>query len=60
MMCYRGRTFCPFWMGCKLGSECSLALTSEVQAAAKEWWGSDEAPICTYVTKPTCFIEEDK
>ena len=58
MMCYRARTFCPFWKECKLGSECPRALTSEVKESAEQWWGSDEAPICTYATKPSCFVED--
>ena len=59
MMCYRDRTYCTFWKECKLGPECSRALTSEVEEAAHKWWGGEGAPISTYVDKPKCF-EEDK
>ena len=55
MICYRDRTFCPFWKDCRLGSECSRALTQEVKDAAAKWWGDENPPIAFYVDEPDCF-----
>ena len=61
MLCYKDRTFCPYWEECKDGKTCPRALTSEVYADAKKWWGffksEDEVPICTWAEKPDCFIK---
>jgi hypothetical protein len=61
MLCYRDRTFCTFYKECKIGEECSVALTDEVQEAADKWWKSFNSDhptqIMIYGTKPECFIE---
>ena len=56
-MCYKDKTFCPY-ESCKLFRSCSRALTKEVKASAKEWWGKDDPPICVYSERPSCFIRE--
>jgi hypothetical protein len=59
MICYRDRTFCPFWKDCADGKDCTRALTDEIIAAARVWWKSfsskDEAPICQFAEKPECW-----
>lgn len=61
MMCYRDRTFCPFFSSCSDAAICNRALTDEVKAEAKKWWGPEgEAPICIYLDKPKCYIEREK
>jgi hypothetical protein len=55
MICYKDRTFCPFWAECESGPKCPSALTGEVAEGAAKWWGSDEAPISMYMSKPKCF-----
>lgn len=44
MICYLGKTFC-------VADPCTCPpgrkLTAEILAAAKTWWGSDDAPIST-------------
>lgn len=59
MLCYRDRTYCNFSCNCKHESTCNRALTADVLAAAKKWWGSNDAPICMYVDKPKCFEEKE-
>jgi len=53
MMCFADKTFCPF-LECK-NTACNRRLTAEVKAAAKRWFGSDDAPISYYAEKPDCF-----
>jgi len=59
MICYRDRTYCPFYEGCAKGQECYMALTPQVREAAIKWWGSEDAPICQYVNKPECFTTKE-
>lgn len=62
MMCYKDKTFCPFWRLCKNGYKCDRALTDKVIAGAEKWWGKPGAPICQYAEFPDCFVrwfEED-
>ena len=42
MLCYKDKTFCS--VKCD-ELKCSRNLTEEVRKAAREWWGSDNAPI---------------
>ena len=58
MICYKDKTFCPFYKACKESKQCGRALTDDVIKAAHAWWGSDEAPICVYGEKPDCFKEK--
>ena len=57
MVCFRDATFCPF-SDCATFGDCPRAATEEVKAAAREWWGSDDAPICVYMEQPKCYKEE--
>lgn len=57
MICYKDKTFCPFWENCKDSSTCCLALTPEVIEAA-ESWGDSGIPIATYSSEPKCFKEK--
>lgn len=57
-MCYKDMTFCTFFEKCKDRDKCGRALTPEIQKAAEEWWGSKDAPFCTFVEKPECFKHE--
>lgn len=56
MMCYKDMTFCTFYKECDAGSNCSRALTKEVEEGDKRWWGNDNAPISKFVDKPECFV----
>lgn len=58
MMCYRDRTFCPFYAECGDGDGCRAALTQQVKDDAKKWWGNEDAPIAVYTDKPQCFKED--
>jgi hypothetical protein len=60
MICYRDRTFCPFYTDCKHGDVCGRALTPEVRVAADIWWGKADAPIAVYMDKPECWTERSK
>ncbi len=55
MMCFRDRSYCPFWENCKKGVICDRALTQKVKDDAEEWWGSPNAPIDVYTSNPKCF-----
>lgn len=56
MICFRDRTYCPYWTICKNGQSCNRALTDNVKAAAERWWGKPGAPICVYSEAPECFV----
>ena len=62
MLCYRDRTFCPFYEDCTRASECDRPLTDKVKDAAKAWWDGceGEPPIATYVEKPECHSDNKK
>lgn len=57
MMCYKDRTFCPFYKICAKGSRCHSALTEQVHKDAIKWWGTDEPPIMQYVSPlEVCYV----
>jgi len=64
-MTYRDMTFCR-GDGCQNFSTCFRALTPEVEQKAKEWWGSDDAPISQFMLPKQleCYVaplsREDK
>ena len=60
MICYRDKTFCPFYLECIDGKDCTAALTLKVEEDAKKWWGKDNPPISVYLYKPDCFEENNK
>ena len=51
MICYKDRSFCS--APCKTFT-CSRQFTDEIHLAAREWWGSDEAPIALSDFSKTC------
>ena len=57
MICFRDRTFCPFYEKCGDGLACPRALTPQIIEKAKEWWCKDGAPIARFAEKPECFIK---
>jgi hypothetical protein len=59
MICYKDRTFCPFYKGCADGNNCSAALTDRIIENAIIWWGNDGAPIAQFAEKPECFKEKE-
>lgn len=51
MICFRDKTFC--------GSDCTNKschrfFGDDQKAAARAWWGSDEAPVAFTDFSPTC------
>ena len=58
---YRDKTFCPFYLECINGKDCTRALTPEVIEDATKWLELLDVPISVYLNKPECFKEiEDK
>jgi hypothetical protein len=57
MICYKDKTFCPFYETCLKQNDCHRPLTPAVKAAAANWWGSDNAPIARFGEKPQCHID---
>ena len=57
MICYKDRTFCPFYKNCQNGATCFRSLTDKVKSDAKAWWGGNgEAPICVFTEAPPCHM----
>ena len=56
MLCYKDRTFCPYWKRCKNGDSCERALTDEVIENAKRIC----LAIAQYGDKPDCFSDKEK
>lgn len=55
MICYKDKTWCRHYDGCKHRDECHRPLTDEVIKAAEEWWGNEDAPIAVFVERPECY-----
>lgn len=55
MLCYKDKTFCPYWEECKKGNNCHRAYTDEVKKNASE----TELLVCLFNAKPLCFISND-
>lgn len=36
MMCYKDKTFCPFWANCQDADKCGRALTTHVEKEAEK------------------------
>jgi len=62
MICYKDMTFCH-GDGCQTFAKCPVALTHNVQVAARKWWGKDkDIPIAT-MGEPReldCYVAPDK
>lgn len=57
MLTYKDMTFCSY-NDCKNFKTCHRALSEEVLNNARNWWGSEDAPICQYAEKPKCYERE--
>lgn len=53
MLCYKDKTFCPFYKECAKGEGCSRALTQEVIDAACDF----NLLISRFLDRPGCFEE---
>ena len=51
MLCYKDKTFCPFYGDCKHGHDCERAETPEVIVRADKIG----LPICSFADKPSCW-----
>ena len=56
MLCYRDRTYCPFWRECRDGETCPRALTCVVRIEAD----MVRLPICQWIERPECYKEKKK
>lgn len=58
MICYKDMTFCR--AKCKT-TDCKRNWTLEKSAAAKEWWGSDGAPVAFSDFSKDCpdYVSDD-
>lgn len=54
MICYRDRTFCPFWTECKHGDRCTRALTQGIKDQAQKIG----LPVMCFAEKPLECYEE--
>ena len=54
MLCFRDRTFCPFWGECAKGDTCDRACTPAVEKKAAE----HGLPVCVFIDRPDCFMED--
>ena len=52
MMCYKDKTFCPYYLVCKNGHTCHRALTPEIRQQAEK----EGLPIARYTDFPDCYI----
>ncbi len=70
MLVFRDMTFCNESTCGKFGdgdNDCPRSLTLAVQHQADRWWNRGdrkedwgEAPICTFIDRPDCFVEKKK
>ena len=51
MLNYLDRTFCPFYINCKLGNVCHRALTNQHKENARQM----DLYISQFVYEPPCF-----
>jgi len=59
MIVYKDRTFCPFYLTCRIAWNCERPLTPEVKDAAVNMG----LPVSVFVDTPAChepFRKEDK
>jgi len=50
MICYKDKTFCPYFILCK--NSCDRALTIDVKEEAKK----SNLPIAVFTDFPECFV----
>jgi hypothetical protein len=51
MLCYRDRTYCPFYNSCAKGPTCNRALTEEIEYKAQ----AAGLRVCRFIDHPECF-----
>lgn len=56
MLCYRDRTFCPYYRECAKGSDCTAALTPEIEEAARR----SGLLLASFLERPECFVAGDR
>ena len=56
MLCFKDRTFCPFYDKCVYNKDCERALTPEI------WEQAEKAglPISRFAIIPECFVDVEK
>ena len=57
MICYKDKTFCPFYTECKDGEGCHRAVKPEVESAGQAWsrgFGYTDL-IARFESPPECF-----
>ena len=60
MLCYRDKWFCEKYTECKIGEDCSRALTEQVREDAHKWWGdSDNLVPISINNNPECFVDKN-
>jgi hypothetical protein len=52
MVSYKDRTYCPYYLLCEKGDNCSRALTPDIKHSAE----MANIPICQYAQMPDCFV----
>lgn len=53
MLCYKNRTFCPYYKTCYYGQVCSSALTPKIRVEAQQ----AKQALSQYISEPPCYIE---
>lgn len=56
MICYKDRTYCPFWETCTGHPQCGRALTEEVKQDAHKC----QLAISQYVARPQCYTRAEE
>ena len=54
MLCYKDKTFCPFYLECKDGVDCHRKLTQEIIIEAEDFG----LGVARYCERPDCFKEK--
>jgi len=53
MICYKDKTFCPYWATCMNGFNCDRALTDKIKEDAIK----QEMLISQFAEQPECYQE---
>lgn len=56
MLCYKDKTFCPYFKSCKHGSNCDRALTDEVLDKIEE----SGLYYAQFGSEPECYEENEE
>ena len=52
MICYKDKTFCPYYLLCKNGHTCDRILTIKIKTHAQKIG----LPVAVYTDLPDCFV----